>query len=180
MDEGWVIGARNLTDDQVPDSSGFFHFPILEEAKPMKPWNAWVASLGCAGLCLALVGCGGSKDSESDLGAMAAEGGVATPPPASAPPAAVEPEAPAPLAEAPAPEPATPAPSETAAAPKPEAAPAPAESAAMTKPAGEASPAMPGGTAPSNPAGTDAVPGNPAMAANNPAAGAPGATTAAN
>src|SRR5882724_9796055 len=100
----------------------------------MKPWNAWVACLGCAGLCLALVGCGGNKAPEADLGDLAAQGGVVSPPP-SAPPAVVQNE-PQPASAEPAPTP----------APAPEAAAAAAPAPAATEPA-PAQPKLEEGTA---------------------------------
>ena len=115
----------------------------------MKTWNAWVACLGCAGLCLALVGCGGGSDvpdPESD--SHAATGSIPTPEPSAPPPLAQnEPEpAPAPAETAPAP---TPTPAPTAATPAAPSAPAEVasetgnpspktEMAAMNKAAGDA------------------------------------------
>jgi len=140
----------------------------------MKPWNAWVACLGCAGLCLALVGCGGgSSIPDPDSDANAAQAPV--PPQPSAPPviAQAEPEpAAAPAEPAPAPAPAAapeamPAP---AAAETPTAAPQPTEPADQpespaTNPPAAAAPkseATPEATPPAD-AGTG-TPGAPATA----------------
>ncbi len=58
----------------------------------MKSWNTWVACLGCAGLCLALVGCGGSNVPDPDSDSHAATGSL----PQEAPPPAVAQSAPEP------------------------------------------------------------------------------------
>jgi hypothetical protein len=87
----------------------------------MKPWNAWLVSLGMAGLCLTWVGCGGSgtpgDPDEPAAGAPAADAGAA--PPEAAPVAEAAPAAPAETAPAPAPAPAPVAETAPAAAPAP-------------------------------------------------------------
>lgn len=142
----------------------------------MKPWNAWVACLGCAGLCLALVGCGGGSnvaDPESDANAAKAPnpGGAAGPPAVvqnEPEPAPVEP-APAPTAVPEAPPP--PPPTVTAAAPT-ATQPMP-EPLAINKPETPASPEKP-----AEPAAMPAAPGAPAaMPAAAPASPNPPGTT---
>jgi hypothetical protein len=89
----------------------------------MKPWDAWVAHLGLAGMCLIWFGCGGSDIPDPDSDPHAAKG--AAPPAASSPPPAVaETVTPAPEATA------KPAPAVPAAKPEP----APAEAVAKTEP----------------------------------------------
>ncbi len=109
----------------------------------MKPWNAWLASFGMAGLCMTWVGCGGSgspSDPDAPAGAAVAEGGSAPSEPAPAEPA------PAPVAEA-AP---VAAPAEAVA----KAEPAPAEPPKEAEPAKAAEAAPAEATKPAEPSAT--------------------------